>query len=101
MPWRTIEGEDLAPPAIPQLKVLLSGVFEKRRFLDLLRHFIVFEDQGGGVLIKKMAGYHQFHAVRGAVEATVKAALRDRRCGWSGYAKVEIPHHGFYMGESS
>src|SRR3990170_3494114 len=83
MPWRTIEGEDLASPAIPQLQVLLQGVFEKRRFLDLLRHFIVFEDQGGGLLVKKMAGYHQFHAVRGAVEATVNAASPsgDKRCG--------------------
>lgn len=56
MPWRTIEGEELADTKIPQLKVVLQGVFEKRRFLDLIRHFIVFEDVGGGVLVKKMAG---------------------------------------------
>jgi type I restriction enzyme R subunit len=47
---------------------VLAGVFQPRRFLDLLRHFIVFEDLGGGALAKKIAGYHQFHAVNVAVE---------------------------------
>ena len=46
MPWRTIEGEELAPPRLPQLEVLLKGVFDKRRFLDLMRYCIVFEDEG-------------------------------------------------------
>ncbi|MGQ9648347.1 MAG: type I restriction endonuclease subunit R [Thermodesulfobacteriota bacterium] len=76
-PWRTISGESLADPHLPELQVVLKGVFEKRRFLDLLRDFIVFEDLGGA-LVKKMAGYHQFHAVRTAVEETLRAArLRE------------------------
>ncbi|NLH18384.1 MAG: type I restriction endonuclease subunit R [Phycisphaerae bacterium] len=75
MPWRTIEGEELADTKLPQLQVLLEGVFEKRRFLDLIRHFIVFEDVGGGVLIKKMAGYHQYHAVNVAVQETIRACV--------------------------
>jgi len=54
--------------------VVLEGVFEKRRFLDLLRYFIVFEDEGGGKIVKKMAGYHQFHAVNVAVEETLRAS---------------------------
>jgi len=74
MPWRTIEGETLAPTHMPQIEVLLLGVFDKRYFLDLIRHFIVFEDEGGGQLAKKMAGYHQFHAVKAAVEETLRAA---------------------------
>jgi type I restriction enzyme R subunit len=74
MPWRTIEGETLAPTHMPQIEVLLLGVFDKRYFLDLLRHFIVFEDEGGGQLVKKMAGYHQFHAVNAALEETLRAA---------------------------
>ena len=78
MPWRTIEGEELADTRLPQLQVVLEGVFEKRRFLDLMRYFTVFEDVGGGVLVKKMAGYHQYHAVNVALESTVKAA-RQRR----------------------
>jgi type I restriction enzyme R subunit len=75
MPWRTIEGETLAPVFLPQLEVLLRGVFDKHRFLDLIRHFIVFEeDTSDGTIIKKMAGYHQFHAVNNAIEQTIKAS---------------------------
>jgi len=78
MPWRTIEGETLAPVFLPQLEVLLRGVFDKRRFLDLIRHFIVFEeDTSDGTIIKKMAGYHQFHAVNTAIEQTIKASRPD------------------------
>ena len=73
-PWRTVMGESLAPAAMPELHVLLEGVFERHRFLDLIRHFIVFEDVGGGTLEKKMAGYHQYHAVNVAVEETLRAA---------------------------
>ncbi len=82
-PWRTIAGETLAPASMPEIQVMIEGVFEKRRLLDLIANFIVFEDEGGGKLAKKMAGYHQFHAVRGAVEETLRAApgLRDAAAG--------------------
>ena len=73
-PWRTISGEGLADPNLPELQVMIEGVFDRRRFLDLLRHFLVFEDEGGGRLAKKMAGYHQFHAVTVALEETLRAA---------------------------
>jgi type I restriction enzyme R subunit len=72
-PWRTITGRDDAS-GLAELQVVLEGVFEKRRFLDLVRHFIVFEDDGGK-LTKKMAGYHQFHAVNVALEETLRAAI--------------------------
>ena len=78
-PWRTISGEELAPVFLTQLQVAIEGAFEKRRFLALLRDFIVFENDGGGGLAKKMAGYHQFHAVETAVGETLRAAeLRAR-----------------------
>ena len=77
-PWRTIAGSDDAVTSLSELQVVLEGVFEPRRFLDLVRYFLVFEDAGGGKLIKKMAGYHQFHAVNVAVEETLRAA-RPRR----------------------
>ncbi|PWH12855.1 MAG: DEAD/DEAH box helicase [Anaerolineae bacterium] len=77
-PWRTIEGESLAPETQPELEVLLKGVFEPRRFLTLLRHFIVYEDRHGK-LSKKMAGYHQFHAVNVAVEETLRASRIGRQ----------------------
>ncbi len=73
-PWRTIAGETLADPSLPQLQVLLEGVFNRRRLLALVRDFIVFEDDGSGALVKKMAGYHQFHAVQIAVAETLRAA---------------------------
>ena len=73
-PWRTISGDELAPLSMPELRVMIEGVFEKRRLLDLLQSFIVFEDDGGGKLAKKLAGYHQFHAVRVAVGETLRAS---------------------------
>ncbi|OGA71236.1 MAG: DEAD/DEAH box helicase [Betaproteobacteria bacterium RIFCSPLOWO2_12_FULL_65_14] len=73
-PWRTIAGETLAPASMPEIQVMIDGVFDKRRLLDLIGNFLVFEDEGGGKLAKKMAGYHQFHAVRVAVEETLRAA---------------------------
>ena len=115
MPWRTITGADFYPPPSssprpdghpspsgredggegqcdrkPELEVVLLGLFEKRRFLDLVHDFIVFEDEGGGKLAKKMAGYHQFHAVKVAVEETLRAAgmsrerekITDKTCGY-------------------
>ncbi len=72
-PWRTISGETLADPHMPELQVMLEGVIDKQRLLDALRHFIVFEDSGDGQLAKKMAGYHQFHAVNVAVAETLRA----------------------------
>ena len=59
--------------ASPQLQVMLEGVCAPSRFLALLRDFIVFEDDGNGALVKKMAGYHQFHAVEVAVAETLRA----------------------------
>lgn len=75
MPWRTIEGEAIADTSLPQLQVVLEGAFHPRRFLDMIRYFVVFEDTGGGVLIKKMAGYHQFHAVNVALSETLRACV--------------------------
>jgi type I restriction enzyme R subunit len=87
--WRTIDGEGDAPKTAMELEVLIRGVFERRRFLDLLQHFIVFEeDPDSGALHKIIAGYHQFHAVTAAVEETVRAsgvAVReDSGTYWAG-----------------
>jgi type I restriction enzyme, R subunit len=73
-PWRTIGGQEDASARLVELQVVLKGVFQKRRLLDLVRFFIVFEELGDGKLVKKMAGYHQFHAVNVAVEETLRAA---------------------------
>jgi type I restriction enzyme R subunit len=78
-PWRTIAGEGLADPHLPELQVVIEGLCSPRRFLDLVRDFIVYEDDGGSIA-KKMAGYHQFHAVQVAVGETLRAA-ELRRAG--------------------
>jgi type I restriction enzyme R subunit len=72
MPWRTTDGAEIAPKNAPELETLLKGVFARRRFLDLLKDFIVFGDTGSGVA-KILAGYHQYHAVRRAVASTLRA----------------------------
>ena len=79
--WRTIGGERLADKHTPELQVVIEGVFAPRRFLALLRDFVVFEDDGSGRLVKKMAGYHQFHAVQVAVRETLRAAELARATG--------------------
>lgn len=95
LPWRTIEGEDIADTCLTQLQVVLEGAFDKQRFLDLIRYFNVFDDTGGGVLVKKMAGYHQFHAVNVALEETLRAckpmnqADRVKEKGGTYFARVQ------------
>lgn len=73
MPWRTTDGSKIAPKGEPELSTLIEGVFEQRRLLDLLCNFTVFGETGSG-LAKIIAGYHQFHAVRHAVNSTVTAS---------------------------
>jgi type I restriction enzyme R subunit len=84
-PWKTVEGREVVSDR-PALEVLIKGVFEPKRFLDLLRHFIVFSDetttdkatgQPTRVLVKRVAKYHQYWAVNAAVESTVQASRPD------------------------
>ena len=77
-PWRTVTGETPADSHMTELQVMLEGVFEPSRFLAMARDFIVFDDDGSGTLVKKMAGYHQFHAVKVAVDETLRAAMLQR-----------------------
>jgi len=73
--WRTIDGSGDAPKSMLELEVLIRGVFEPRCFLDLLQHFITFEeDPDSGALHKLIAGYHQFYAVNAAVKETLRAS---------------------------
>lgn len=73
VPWRTIANEDDKPLFEYRLETLVKGFFKPDLFLDYLHYFILFE-QDGDKTIKKIAGYHQFHAVREAVKATLLAA---------------------------
>ena len=82
MPWRTIDGSTVADNGVAGLEVLIKGVFDKKRVLDFLRYFIVFDAESTTV-IKKMAAYHQYHAVNKAIECTAKASASkgDKRVG--------------------
>ncbi len=73
MPWRAITNENDRPLLEFELETLIKGFFTPELFLDYIRHFILFERDGDN-LIKKIAGYHQFHAVREAVRAVLVAS---------------------------
>ena len=73
LPWRTIKHEDDKPVVDFEIEKVVRGFFDRELFLDYLKHFILFE-QDGDRLVKKIAGYHQFHAVREAVRVTIIAA---------------------------
>jgi type I restriction enzyme R subunit len=73
MQWRTIDGVTLDPLGqFNELETLVRGVLAPAYLLDYLRYFVLFEDDG--TLIKKIAGYHQFHAVRAAINQVVMAS---------------------------
>jgi len=73
MPWRTVANENDKPKVEFELENVVRGFFRPDLFLDYVRYFILYEDDGGG-LIKKIAGYHQFHGVREAVRVTMIAS---------------------------
>ena len=96
MNWRTVDGEDVAPLTMPQYDVLISGMFPKERLLDIIQNFILFQndskdikDEDGNkigesqVTIKILAGYHQYFAVKKAIEKTriSTAENGDRKIG--------------------
>jgi type I restriction enzyme, R subunit len=83
MAWKTVNGNVEASPLIGQLETLINGMLNKKTMLDLIRHFIVFEkskkeDKETGIItiqtVKKLAYYHQYYAVNGAIESTIRAS---------------------------
>ena len=102
--------EDQEPGAshLPELQVMLEGVCEQSNFLNILRDFIVFDDDGSGKLIKKIAGYHQFHAVQAAVEETLRATelqeiasrMATRHGGAPGDRRIGVVWHNQGSGKS-
>ena len=73
MAWRTIDGQTLDPLGqFNELETMIRGVLAPAFMLDFLRFFILFEDDG--TLVKKIAGYHQFHAVRSAIDQVIAAS---------------------------
>jgi type I restriction enzyme R subunit len=102
MMWRTIDGEDVAPASWPQLEVLIKGMFEKRRLLDIIKHFVLFQTDGEQ-LYKILAGYHQYHAVNKAIASTERATMEegDRKIGviWHTQGSGKSLSMVFYAGK--
>ncbi|RYD43361.1 MAG: type I restriction endonuclease subunit R, partial [Verrucomicrobiaceae bacterium] len=95
MPWRTIADENDKPQLDFELEKVVRGFFRPDLFLDYIRYFVLFE-QDGDALIKKIAGYHQFHGVREAVRVTLIASAteessRIKEDGRATYGKVVVP----------
>jgi len=98
LPWKTIDGKEKASKATPQIDVLLRGMFNKKVLLDLVCNFVVFEGRE-----KKVAAYHQYHAVNKAIGATLKASgtRGDKRCGvvWHTQGSGKSLIMAFYTGK--
>ena len=108
-PWKTMDDDTPGTANLPELQIMLEGVCDRSNFLALVRDFIVFDDDGSGKLVKKMAGYHQFHAVQAAVEETFRAAQlqrqvsaeKDRRHGGDlGDRRIGVVWHNQGAGKS-
>ncbi len=102
MPWKTIDGELEALQVLPQMEVLIRGMLNQKVIIDLIRHFIVFEEDEKKIS-KKLAAYHQYHAVNKAVEATIKATDPDgdQRAGviWHTQGSGKSLIMAFYAGK--
>ncbi|HOQ04916.1 MAG TPA: type I restriction endonuclease subunit R [Anaerohalosphaeraceae bacterium] len=101
--WKSIDGRREESPTVPQLEMLVRGMLNKTVFLDLIRHFTVFEktmrtDPQTGlsstVSVKKTAAYHQYFAVNKAVEMTLQASRPD------GNRKIGVVWHTQGSGKS-
>ncbi|TPE53287.1 type I restriction endonuclease subunit R [Amaricoccus solimangrovi] len=81
MRWRTVDGETLVDEGSAlALETLIHGLLAPSTLLAMLRRFVVFEDEGRGP-VKKIAGYHQFHAVRKGLARVLEARREDGRAG--------------------
>lgn len=107
MNWRTIDGENIESLDVPQYEVLLRGMFQKDRFVDIIQNFILFQeskeeekDSDGNkigdkkTIIKIMAGYHQYFAVKKALAKTKEATSVD------GDKKIGVVWHTTGSGKS-
>jgi type I restriction enzyme R subunit len=99
-PWKTIYGQDLAPGGLPQYEVLVEGMFAPAVLLDLVRNFVAAYGEGTK-MVKMVAKYHQYWAVRKAVNCTVEAVEGDGRAGvvWHTQGSGKSLEMLFYTGK--
>ena len=101
MPWRTTDGEHIAPKGKPDIETLIKGLLNRRNLLELINGFTVFEDDSARIA-KKIAGYHQFFAVKKAISSTIEASRNDgdRKAGviWHTQGSGKSLLMAFYAG---
>ena len=78
MQWKTIDG-GIPRKGLTEIEVLLRGMCEKSRLIDIVRNFVVFEKDK--MTMKKLAAYHQYWAANKAVESTKEAREGDKKAG--------------------
>jgi len=100
LPWKTIDGKKLALPTIPQIEVLLKGLFNKEILLDVIKNFITFS-KSRKQTIKILAGYHQYHATNKAIQKTLEAVNKTKKAGviWHTQGSGKSLTLAFYTGK--
>ena len=98
--WKTINGESVAPRTIPQIEVLLKGLFNKNIFLDVIQYFITFS-KSRKQTAKLLAGYHQYYAANKAIKKTIEAVGKTRKAGiiWHTQGSGKSLTLAFYVGK--
>ncbi len=103
--WRTTDSELDAPKGMLSLEVLIKGLFQQERFIDFISSFIVYEKkvESENKLVKIIAAYHQFNAVRKAMQETIRAIHSDKRIGtvWHSTGSGKSFSMAFYAGKAA
>lgn len=74
MTWRSKDGETESSSSLASLDVLIHGMLNPETLLDLIRYFVLFQDDGKGHISKILAAYHQYYAVNKAVDRALLAS---------------------------
>jgi type I restriction enzyme R subunit len=100
LPWKSIDGKGIAPKSLPQLQVLLEGMFNKETVMDLIQYFITFS-KNKKQTIKLLAGYHQYFATNKAIKKTIKAIGSSKKAGvvWHTQGSGKSLTLAFYAGK--
>ena len=100
LPWKTIDGKDTAPKSLPQLQVLLEGMFKKEILVDLIKYFVTFTKEKKQIS-KILAGYHQYYATNKAIRKTLSAIKGNGKAGivWHTQGSGKSLTLAFYSGK--
>jgi type I restriction enzyme, R subunit len=100
LPWKSTDGENIVPKTTPQLETLLQGIFDRERFLDIIRNFVIFwKDKKDTTKI--LAGYHQFFATNKSIKKTLRAVKGNKKIGviWHTQGSGKSLTLSFYAGK--